>query len=405
MPLDEKENEIRARVKSPGDFEPDSFRRKDLGGGVSIIIGKVRGGAGGMVTQAYRFDKGEGWTLSKAKDWLDSHKISLLSEAPAPEDLIFGGDAPIEMLANNAMPYNGGNKFYVEGEAIRPGTYKACNMDQPIYYPPDIMNAIAEQLEGQPIRYWHADMDKVKNKEINRIGVVTDTKVMADGRVLYHGFVSKNRYLAFMAAIVEEKHVDPTTIPTFEDFTKLIANRTLGASSVGLKVDGKWRPEAGAYAATNPTVQELSVVPGGACPTSTTRPSNRWGILALNSTTTPDGTPYPMDNILIYNEGTIIDQSPKQDESTTIDIVGVLAGLARYGADAVDVSKVTEEVLMAIVQFVDGFKAKAFTRLHGTKPADNSQGDETERDAKNNGGDVEWLITSKNQKVTRVTIK
>jgi hypothetical protein len=68
-------------------------------------------------------------------------------------------------------------------------------------------------------------------------------------------------------------------------------------------------------------------------------------------------------------------------------------------------SKATEEVLMAIVQFVDGFKAKAFTRLHGTKPADNSQGDETERDAKNNGGDVEWLITSKNQKVTRVTIK
>ena len=408
MPIEETENEIRARVRSPGDFQPDSFRRKALGGGVSIVIGKLKTGDS-MVTQAYRFDRGAGWTIEKARNWLSGHKIALLGEQeypdgtdliPLPTYLILDGSAPIEILANNAEPYNGGNKFYVEGEAIRPGTYHACNMDHPVNYPPDIMNAIAEQLEGQPIRYWHAEMDKLQNLELNKIGVVTDTKVSPDGRVLYHGFINKHKYQAFMAALVDERHVDPKEIPTFEEFTKLIKNKTLGGSSVGLRVDGKW--DNGAYLASNPNVQELSIVPQGAAPNSTTKPSNRWGILALNSAKTPDGGEYLTGEIVIYNEAAITDTTPKPSETTSIDIVGELAGLARLGADAVDVSKATEEVLMAIVQFVDGFKAKAFARLHGTK-ADNSQSD-NDGEAKNDGGDVKLCLTTKNQTLKRVTI-
>ena len=333
-----------------------------------------------------------------------------LDEKPkAPDMLIMDGTADIEMLANNAEPYNGGSKFFVEGEAIRPGTYKACNMDHPIYYPPDIMNAIAEQLVGQSIRYYHSEMSKLSNQELNKIGVVTDTKVTPDGRVLWHGFISKNRYQAFMAAMVDERHVNPKDIPTFEEFTRLIENKTLGGSSVSVKVDGKW--ENGAYTASNPTARELSVVPQGACPTSSTKPSNRWGILAMNSAVTPDGVSMIADNTVgeknIKEDSTVIPiNSDKQ--STTTDSVGVLAGLARNGIDAVDVSGVSEEELMAIMHFVDGFKAKAYTRLHGTKPAENSEGDTgtlKEEGVANNRGDVEWQITSKNQKVTKVTLK
>ena len=339
--------------------------------------------------------------------------MRIIPDKPTPNMLIFDGQASIEMLANNAEPYNGGSKFFIEGEAIRPGTYRACNMDHPIYYPPDIMNAIAEQLEGQSIRYHHSEMTKLSNQDLNKIGVVTDTKVMPDGRVLYHGFISKHRYQAFMAAMVDERHVNPKDIPSFDEFTQLIANRTLGGSSVSVKVDGRW--ENGAYTASNPNTRELSVVPKGACPTSSARPANtephRWGILAMNSAVTPEGV-----SVLAINEASntpgakiIKVEQPTNGietgkQSITIDSVGVLAGLARNGIDAVDVSNASEEELMAIMHFVDGFKAKAYTRLHGTKPADNSQGEAIKQEeGANNRGDITWQTT--NQKVTRVTLK
>jgi hypothetical protein len=47
-----------ARVRDPGDFLPDSFRRKTLTDGVDLISGKLASGGknGPMVAQAYRFD-------------------------------------------------------------------------------------------------------------------------------------------------------------------------------------------------------------------------------------------------------------------------------------------------------------------------------------------------------------
>jgi hypothetical protein len=70
-------NEHAARVVSPDEFEPDSFRRKVIAPGVSIVVGKLKDGDGKMVTQAYRFDKDK-YTPAEAKKWLKDNDISTI---------------------------------------------------------------------------------------------------------------------------------------------------------------------------------------------------------------------------------------------------------------------------------------------------------------------------------------
>ena len=110
---EETANEIRYRVRDPEQFEPDSFRRKALDGieGVSILIGRLKEshipeGADprALVLQAYRFarktrDNPNGWTLEKAKEWIEKQEsepaveaalrveqnLSALAEAPLGE--------------------------------------------------------------------------------------------------------------------------------------------------------------------------------------------------------------------------------------------------------------------------------------------------------------------------------
>jgi hypothetical protein len=71
-------NEHSARIREPGDFKPDSFRRKNIETGIDIIIGKLKSGDDSMVTQAYRF-KADKFTAEEAKKWLKDHKIKYIS--------------------------------------------------------------------------------------------------------------------------------------------------------------------------------------------------------------------------------------------------------------------------------------------------------------------------------------
>lgn len=76
-------NEHAARVIDPSKFKKDSFRRKDLGDGVSLILGKLEGESS-MTVQAYRFDK-EKFTPEQAKKWLKDNEVSYISFEPASE--------------------------------------------------------------------------------------------------------------------------------------------------------------------------------------------------------------------------------------------------------------------------------------------------------------------------------
>jgi len=76
-------NEHSARVRDPGDFKPDSFRRKEVTDGISIVMGRLKGETS-MTTQAYRFDKDK-FTATEAKKWLKEHDVEYSTFEPASE--------------------------------------------------------------------------------------------------------------------------------------------------------------------------------------------------------------------------------------------------------------------------------------------------------------------------------
>ena len=108
---EETVNEIRYRVRDSEQFEPDSFRRKALEGieDVSILIGRLKqkhipegGDPRALVLQAYRFarktkENPDGWTLEKAKEWIEKHEAKPAVEAAlrVEENLSALADAPL----------------------------------------------------------------------------------------------------------------------------------------------------------------------------------------------------------------------------------------------------------------------------------------------------------------------
>lgn len=85
MPLEEKENTIRARVRLPENFIQDSFRTIDIKKddkliGIKAVVGKLKDGDGSMIIQSYIFDKTEyNWTMQKVKIWLKENNITVKS--------------------------------------------------------------------------------------------------------------------------------------------------------------------------------------------------------------------------------------------------------------------------------------------------------------------------------------
>lgn len=89
-------NEHAARVRSPGDFIEGSFRRKKITDGVTLIVGRLKGGEGSAVAQSYRFDR-EVFTAREARAWLKEHDVTvqLFEEATGEEKAIRLGTAVI----------------------------------------------------------------------------------------------------------------------------------------------------------------------------------------------------------------------------------------------------------------------------------------------------------------------
>lgn len=74
-------NEHSARIRNPGDFQKDSFRRKNITTGIDIIVGRLKGKTS-TTTQAYRF-KSNKYTVSQAKKWLKDNKVKYILFEPA----------------------------------------------------------------------------------------------------------------------------------------------------------------------------------------------------------------------------------------------------------------------------------------------------------------------------------
>ncbi len=64
-------SEHAARVREPSEFQANSMRRMNQSGGVSLIMGRLKG-SDKMTVQAYRFDKKK-FTADEAREWLKKH--------------------------------------------------------------------------------------------------------------------------------------------------------------------------------------------------------------------------------------------------------------------------------------------------------------------------------------------
>jgi len=73
------------RIKNPGDFQSDSFRRKNIRKGIDIVIGRLTGQIT-MTTQAYRF-KVDVFTEAEARKWCKDNKIHCILFEPAKKSL------------------------------------------------------------------------------------------------------------------------------------------------------------------------------------------------------------------------------------------------------------------------------------------------------------------------------
>ncbi len=101
MPWEETENEIRHRIREPGEFEPNSFRRVTLQAArpqVFAIIGKLKGETKTTV-QALRFPKDQGWTVAKAKEWVKEH----FKGAVDPDAEMTATDSPPALLPRHML--------------------------------------------------------------------------------------------------------------------------------------------------------------------------------------------------------------------------------------------------------------------------------------------------------------
>lgn len=77
-------NEHAARVREPGSFQSDSFRRINIAPGVDAIIGRLKGETSTTV-QTYRFDKSK-FTAAEARKWLAAHDVTVISFEAATND-------------------------------------------------------------------------------------------------------------------------------------------------------------------------------------------------------------------------------------------------------------------------------------------------------------------------------
>jgi HK97 family phage prohead protease len=82
MPIETTDKYIRARVRMLDEFEQNSFRTVELSvdQGIYSVQGKLIGQST-MTIQSYLFERSKGWDMTKVKNWLKEHKITVKIES------------------------------------------------------------------------------------------------------------------------------------------------------------------------------------------------------------------------------------------------------------------------------------------------------------------------------------
>jgi hypothetical protein len=144
-------NEHAARVRNPDSFEPDTFRSKELKDGIRLILGKLKGGNGSMVVQAYRFSVDK-FTVEQVKKWLEDNKIKYISFEPAQPVSETGGNMEDKLKHSGVLGMKWGVRRGSSKAGGREDKKWAKSVTNNIRRKVDVYNSAAARMNATEIK-------------------------------------------------------------------------------------------------------------------------------------------------------------------------------------------------------------------------------------------------------------
>lgn len=231
--FDETQNEISFMLEEPSSFIGDSLKRRNLGNGISIIIGFLKDTTrANLALQSFRFNKKDpyNWTMDKAKDWLKGKKV-IEENKKDLKNLQYVKIENIKIL----HVLKEGTKLRISGIAISEGEWNG------IFYPAKELEKGYKSLEGRPLRIDHSSSSR---------DII--------GKVIKSVYVPEKKWIEFEAIVTDE------------DIAQKLLDKLIDSVSVGVLID---KDEVdGKPVARNLVFKELSLVDDPACKDAKIKP-------------------------------------------------------------------------------------------------------------------------------------
>jgi len=245
------------RVKSPSAFQADSFRRKEIADGVSIIVGKPKGGDK-METQTYRFAKDQ-FTFAEAKKWMEEHDVKHISAEKAVGN-VEEGKGHIQLAANMSKLVRE-EKFEGRDYLVAPAVLIAEGVHNGVYYPADELAKFPEAWNGRPLPVYHPAV-RGKPVSANQPGLLESQSIgqlfnakYENGKLKAEAWIDKAKAGAIAANVLELLEKDQQ----IEVSTGLFVDEDA--------TEGNWNGERYTSIARNHRPDHFAILPGikGAC--------------------------------------------------------------------------------------------------------------------------------------------
>jgi hypothetical protein len=231
--FDETQNEISFMLEEPPSFIGDSLKRRNLGNGISIIVGFLKDTTrANLALQSFRFNKKDpfSWTMDKAKDWLKGKKV-IEDNKKDLKNLQYVKIDDVKIL----HVLKDGTKLRISGVAISEGEWNG------IFYPAKELQKGFKSLEGRPLRIDHSSSSR---------DIV--------GKVIKVVYVPEKKWIEFEAIVSDE------------DIAQKLLDKLIDSVSVGVLID---KDEVdGKPVARNLEFKELSLVDDPACKDAKIKP-------------------------------------------------------------------------------------------------------------------------------------
>ncbi|RLE39462.1 hypothetical protein DRJ17_00750 [Candidatus Woesearchaeota archaeon] len=224
--FEETENEVTFLLEEPSAFLGNTFKRRNLGNGISIILGMLKDVTrASLALQSFRFSKKEpwNWTIDRAKAWLQGRRIIENQELISKHlQYVKISDVKIEQVLRE------GTALRITGIAISEGTWNG------IFYPAEELKKGHKSLEGKPLRIDHS----------------SSTRDIV-GKVIKSTYNPHKKWIEFEAIVTDE------------DIAQKLLDKLIDSVSVGVLIDNE--EEDGRQVARNLEFKELSLVDDPAC--------------------------------------------------------------------------------------------------------------------------------------------